>query len=175
MPGQIFASNIMICSPTLIIDEFKAKNYLRAVALATSWGSMGRTQRYIYRNNLQQIHDAFVQCVQSIHQTGSIQQSWGLLITGLQWSPVITSKTLHFLCRALGHIQNPPVPIDNAVILNKVWPRFKNGIPHNQQPQDWKGNSFAAYCRYMTAVVEWANAKGWTTTELEPTIFAENA
>ena len=87
----------------------------------------------------------------------------------------MTSKTLHFLCRALGFQHDVPVPIDNKVILNRVWPRFKNGIPPSQCPQGWKGNTFPAYCRYMTAIIEWANMKGWTTTELEPTIFAENS
>jgi hypothetical protein len=176
LPGQRFlAGSSLFCSPTQIIAEFTAGNYLQGLALVISWGGMGRTQRYVYRqHNLQHVHNTLVQCEQSIHQTNSIQGSWILLANGLSWTPVITSKTLHFFCRALGHQQDPPVPIDNKVILNKVWPRFHNGIPQVHRPLNWKGNSFAHYCRYMTAVLVWANRKKWTTTQLEPTIFFEN-
>ena len=110
-------------------------------------------------------------------QTDSIQESWNLLTNGLLWTPVMTSKILHFLCRALGFNQDPPVPIDNKVIRQYVWPGFRIGIPPGQRPQDWKGNktdTFAAYCRYMTAMIEWAQARQWTTTEVETTIYDEN-
>lgn len=175
MPGNVFPPGKLICSPSLIINEFKAAHYLQGVALTISWGGMGRTQRYIYRqHNLQTIHNVFIQCSQSIRQSGSIQQSWDLLTTRLLWTPVMASKTLHFLCRALGFSQDVPVPIDNKVILDRVWPKFKSRIPLGQCPQDWKGVTFEAYCRYMTAILEWANVRGWTTIQLEPTIFAEN-
>jgi hypothetical protein len=71
--------------------------------------------------------------------------------------------------------QDSPVPIDNAVILQCVWPGFRIGIPPGRRPQDWAGKTFAAYCRYMTAVLEWADMKRWTATQLEATIFAENS
>jgi hypothetical protein len=86
----------------------------------------------------------------------------------------MASKTLHFLCRALGFVKDAPVPIDNAVILTYVWPGFRINIPPSKRPHDWGGKTFAAYCRYMTAILEWADMKGWTTSELEATIFAEN-
>ena len=164
------------CSPAQIIDEFKLSHYLQAIALTICWGTMTRTKnKYIYRSHdLQHIFDTLDQCAQSIKQTSSIQQSWDLLPNGLSWTPVMTSKTLHFLCRALGFEQDPPVPIDNAVILAYVWPGFRINIPPGQRPQDWSGKTFAAYCRYMTAILEWADIKGWSTTELESTIFAEN-
>ena len=162
--------------PLQIIDEFRSSHYLQAIALTICWGTMTRTKnRYIYRNHgLQYIYDTLDQCAQSIKQTDSIQQSWDLLVNGLSWSPVMTSKTLHFLCRALGIEQDPPVPIDNAVVLAYVWPGFRVNIPPGQRPQDWSGKTFAAYCRYMTAILAWATIKNWTTTDLEATIYDEN-
>jgi hypothetical protein len=164
-------------SPDLIIAEFRVAHYLPALALIVCWGGMARTIPYIYRqHSLQKIHDALEQCAQSISRTDSIHESWDLLTQGLQWTNVITSKTLHFLCRALGFNQDPPVPIDRGVILEYVWPGFRIGIPPEHRPLDWEGNTFAAYCRYMTAIVTWGQMKQppWTTTEVESTIYAEN-
>ena len=177
-PPDVFPPGASTASPKLIIDEFQVAHYLPALALTVRWGSMARTSsRYIYRqHDLQYIHDALGQCAQSISRTDSIQESWDILTQGLQWTNVITSKTLHFLCRALGFNQDPPVPIDRGVILNYVWPGFRIGIPPAQRPADWEGNTFAAYCRYMTAIATWGQMKQppWTTTEVESTIYFEN-
>jgi hypothetical protein len=75
---------------------------------------------------------------------------------------------------ALGIEQDPPVPIDGGVILTYVWPGFRVGIPPGQRPRGWDGDSFEAYSRYMTAILEWARLKQWTTTEVEATIYLEN-
>ena len=161
--------------PMQIISEFQAGHYLPGLALTVSWGNMARTKRHIYEDRpLQRIHDTLDQCGKSIRKTESISDSWNLLTDDLQWSSVITSKTLHFLCRALGFIQDAPVPIDHAGIRKKVWPLFRNRIPPEQRPGDWEGNSFEAYCRYMTAILTWADARGWTTSQVETTIFDEN-
>lgn len=40
-----------------------------------------------------------------------------------------------------------------------------------QCPGNWKGNSFEAYSRYMTAILTWETQRNWTTTEMEATIF----
>jgi integrase len=67
---------------------------------------MARTNKYIYRQHqLQQIYTVLGQCVHSIQQTQSIQQAWDLLtnpLSGLHWTAVMASKTLHFLCRGVG-------------------------------------------------------------------------
>ena len=190
LPGDTFPPQRPLqCSPDEIIKEFQAGHYLQALALTVCWGGMSRASQYIYRlligplpaalqdrlhYSLQNIYNALDQCSQSIQQTQDIQQSWNLLTTELQWSSVITSKTLHFLCRALGFNQDPAVPIDNDVILKYVWPGFRIGIPPAQRPHDWNGNDFAAYSRYMTAIIEWAKARNWTTTQVEATVYAEN-
>jgi hypothetical protein len=97
-----------------------------------------------------------------------------LLIKELNWTNVISSKFLHFLCRSLD-FENPPVPIDNAVIIQKVWSRIflpridKEEI--NELKWDDRKHSFQSYNRYMTAINNWAERRGWTTTEVENSLF----
>lgn len=109
----------------------------------------------------------------------SVESSWNFLISQLQWSAVITSKCLHFLTRALGYEENPPVPIDNRVVLEKVWPEFAKKVksqfgldPLPTRFRWWSnGMSWKAYNRYMTAIICWAEKKRWMTTEVESTLF----
>lgn len=177
VPGN-WPQGPIVSSPETIINEFQHERYLQGLALVVSWGKMWRTSNHIWGDRqLQVIQTALEVCAERIVQTESLEQAWEIL-TGdqdgqLNWSPVITSKTLHFICRALGHHENPPVAIDNAVILNSVWPSFIQNQNHFQRPGNWKGRRFAAYNRYMTAIITWANMRGWTTTEMEATIFNE--
>lgn len=171
----------IVSSPETIIGEFENQHYLQALALVVSWGTMWRQNPHIYGNrNLQSISNALIECATSIQATNAINDSW-LILTGdgigqLGWSPVITSKTLHFLCRALGHENDPPVAIDNAVILQRVWPCWRSRWVHlidaGQRPQGWRGSGLETYLRYMTAIKVWADLRGWTTTQLEASIFA---
>ena len=93
----------------------------------------------------------------------------------------MTSKTLHFLARSLD-IGDPPVPIDNACVLDCVWPLFKGGV--NQliadgidgrirKPSTWRNDTgeWDRYNRYMTAVRQWAAHRGWTAEQFEQTMF----
>ena len=166
-------------SPGEIIKQFTDQRYTQALALVVSWGGMGRRSKHIYgereRQTIEQIDRTLCCCVHSIRELNSIAIPWRML-TGsepgqLGWSAVITSKTLHFLCRSLGFSQNPPVAIDGLVIREKVWPAFRNSISVGQCLGNWKGNSFEAYSRYMTAILTWATQRNWTTTEMEATIF----
>jgi hypothetical protein len=177
------AARPLVSSPNNIINLFQQRNYLEALAMVVSWGSMGRRLRYIYSRSLHDIEQTLQQCAASIQQTYSIQVAWASL-TGtscnqLEWTAVQTSKTLHFLSRALGFCQNPPVPIDAAVIRQCVWRAFRrtiNEIPANQRPPlplDWEGNTFDAYNRYMTAILVWADRWGWTTTDVETTLYRD--
>jgi hypothetical protein len=161
-------------NPDSIIAEFRAGHFLPGLALTASWGTMARTKRKIYgTERLQKMHDTLEQCAESIGATESIQASWDLLVQNLEWTSVMTSKTLHFLCRALGHDNDPPVPIDGKVVREKVWPKFRNGIRQLPLPGNWNGHGFEAYCRYMTAILQWAHARNWTTTQVECTIWNE--
>lgn len=175
-PEDSFLDATVVCSPERIISEFKASRYLRGLALTISWGGMDRTKNlYVYRDHdLQQIHNILSECATHILRFESIERPWELLTEQLFWTHVMTSKTLHFLCRALGFDQDPPVPIDKARILDKVWPRFIRDLPPNTRPLGWAGNDFAAYSRYMTAILEWAAVRKWTTSQVEATLAIEN-
>ena len=166
-------------SPEEIIKQFADERYTQALALVVSWGGMGRRSKDIYgkrkRDTIVLIDRTLRHCAENIRESKSIADSWREL-TGseggqLRWSAVMTSKTLHFLCRALEFTQDPPVAIDGAVIRQRLWPAFYSSIPPGQRPGKWDGNSFEAYSRYMTAVLTWARQKNWTTTDIEATIF----
>ena len=176
LQGDHFPHACLHSDPAVILGEFEAGHYLQALALTISWGNMTRTttRRIYHKCTATEILAALYNCADSIAETNSIHVSWELLTGTLDWTSVITSKVLHFLCRALGYTDNPPVPIDGAVIRAYVWPGFRIGIPPEQRPQDWQEDGFEAYCRYMTAIGVWAEARGWTTTEIETTLYSEN-
>jgi hypothetical protein len=163
------------------MDLFQNRLYTQAVAMVVSWGGMGRRSKDIYgqrsQEDIQGIDEAIRFSAVSLRNSGSIVDAWAAL-TGngereLGWSAVMASKTLHFLCRSLGFEDDPPIPIDNKVIRQIVWPKFRNSVPKGQRPASWDGSNFGAYCRYMTAVLTWAGQRGWTTTQMENTIFDE--
>jgi len=164
-------------SPQEIINAFKKEQYLQGLALVVSWGRMWRQNRNNYYYQLDDIRNAIQRCAKDIVVNQSIAQSWKIL-TNLKWSAVLTSKTLHFLCRALAHDNKDlpkslPVAIDNLVIRNKVWPAFVKDIPCSERPENWEGTSFEAYSRYMTAILVWAKKRNWSTTDVEVTLFDE--
>jgi len=167
-------------SPDQIISHFRAARYLEGVIMVTSWGRMmrGHSRRMIYgennRSRLRAIERAIEFCVVSISSERSIRLAWGRLVgewTGeLGWTPVMASKTLHFLCRAIfAECRMPPVPLDST--MRELGQSWRNGLPNGHRPGGWNDNSFAAYNRYMTAIITWAQRKGWTTTEMETTLF----
>jgi hypothetical protein len=161
-------------SPDQIIAEFQADHYLQALALVVSWGGMARRSGQIYRRRRQTIHDTLCECASSIASTNAIRESWPLLVGKLQWSSVMASKTLHFLCTALlPNDRHLPVPIDGVVVRNRVWWCFRHGVPEDKRPEDWKEDDLDAYERYMTAIITWADKRNWTTSQLEATIYAE--
>ena len=171
----------LLCNPPNIIRCFEDGKVLEALALTVAWGRMFRTKKYIYTKPKQEIKGTLLECLQLTKERNSVEDSWNLLVGNLNWSAVMISKCLHFLARSLGYETNPPVPIDNKVILEKVWPKFK-GMIKNQRTlgdppicQGWRSHnaSWDAYNRYMTAINCWSNLKGWTTTQLENTIFGE--
>jgi len=166
----------LMSSPESIIDEFRSARYTQGLAMVASWGTMWRNPGAIWgRHTPVTLERVLAECARDIRKTESIEKSWHVL-TGseaskLGWSAVAASKTLHFLCRSIGLEQDPPVAIDNLIIRNQVWPAFRDGIPAGSRPLGWAGNGFDAYWRYMTAILTWARMRGWTTTQVEATIF----
>jgi len=176
-PAEPALEDIQTSSPEAIIARIQAEAYTQALCLIISWGTMWRSQQYIYRQHDNEfIRQAIMDAVLYVAADQSIPRAWHRL-TGNQeesprWTPVIASKVLHFIARALGHVEDPPTPIDNKIILQHLWPKWIANVPFDQRPQSWKGRSFEAYNRYMTVIRTWACLQGWTTTQMESTIFA---
>jgi hypothetical protein len=171
----------LLCSPSNIIRCLTDQKVLEALALIVAWGRMTRTKNNIYKKPLQAIEESLLKCMQSTEERKGVDEAWRLLVNQLEWGNVIASKCLHFLTRSLGYETNPPVPIDNKVIIKEVWPTFKKQIKSefslgiDVMPQGWWEylSTFKSYNRYMTAINIWADLKGWTTTQLENTIYKE--
>lgn len=167
----------MFSSPAQIIRQFQDGRYTQALALVVSWGTMWRTSGSIWgRRPPELIEGVLRNCATSIQKSNSIATAWQMLAgreeAQLGWSDVLTSKTLHFLCRSLGFERNAPVPIDGKIIVQRVWPEFRR---HSRElrPEKWHAtdNGFEAYNRYMTAIRSWADQLQWTTTQTEQTIY----
>lgn len=171
----------LLCSPTNIIHCFQDQKVLEGLALTVAWGRMTRSKGNIYTQSNQVIEETLRNCPGLINKTNSIQDAWNLLVGRLKWSNVVTSKCLHFLARSLGYSTDPHVPIDNKVIIKRVWPTYEKMIINNfdktteKFPDEWWDNStsWSTYNRYMTAINCWASNKGWTTIQLENSIFQE--
>lgn len=173
-PGSAWPPGPLRSSPKQIIDLFADGDYLQALTMVVSWGTMWRRSAAIWGDRpLGDIEAALARAAESIRASDAIAEAWTELTAedGLDWSPVITSKTLHFMCRGLGYDSDPPVAIDNAVILQRVWPAFVQPIPAGDRPRDWRGSGFDAYSRYMSAILAWAEKKDWQTTQVEATLF----
>ncbi|MCU1269819.1 MAG: hypothetical protein JWN74_1113 [Acidobacteriaceae bacterium] len=157
--------------PDQIMRQFRNHRYTQGLAMVVSWGTMWRQPDAIWGDRkLESIEGALRCCAESVVKTESVEDSWKLLRTQLWWSSVLISKTLHFICRSLGVEDAPAVPIDGAVIRQRVWPAFRDSIPYHERPESWDGDSFEAYSRYMTAILTWAKNKRWSSSEIERTI-----
>jgi hypothetical protein len=152
---------------------------LEALALTVAWGGMARTVKYVYTRPYTDIEEILSECRKQIEVDRSLEGAWQLLRTELSWTNVMISKSMHFMVRSLGYETNPPIPIDNQVILNQIWPMFRTKVIESRGreepflPGEWRdyGHSWTAYNRYMTAINTWARITSWTTTELENTLF----
>jgi hypothetical protein len=171
----------LLGSPTNIIKCYQEQKVLEGLALTVAWGRLTRAKDKIYQKSNEKIEQTLLRCLKSIEQNNSVEDSWNLLVKELNWGYVATSKCLHFLARSLEYETNPPVPIDNKVFIDEVWPIFKKMIVGSQNssskpiPKNWwdDSSSWNAYNRYMTAINCWSNRIGWTTTQLENTLFEE--
>jgi hypothetical protein len=141
--------HFQISSPQNIITSFQNGYYLEGIALVASWGTMWRTARFIYTRDLIIMEQYLSDAYNSISGTSTIDKPWLILENNLNWSPVMISKTLNFMYRAKGIEEAAPVAIDNAVVLNKIWPEFKNY--YNFPVDNWRGG-LDGYKRYMTFI-----------------------
>lgn len=165
---------VLRSDPDQIIQQFQNQRYTQGLAMVVSWGTMWRQPDAVWGDRKLEIIEAVLHdCAESIRKSESIAVSWNTLRGQLHWTSVLVSKTLYFLCVSLGFGHDPPVPIDGAVIRQRVWPAFRNSIPFAQRPESWDGDTFEAYSRYMTAILVWAGQKQWSTAEVERTISLE--
>jgi hypothetical protein len=169
-----FFPDPVISSPENIIQSFQNGHNLVGLAQVVSWGTMWRTANRIYTAELEIISETLNSCYDNLIETNTIDGAWTTLSAHLNWSPVIISKVLHFLVRGLPEDMaiNPPVPIDNKIILKKVWLTLVQGISPNTRPGNWK-DGFEGYIRYMTFInfLRTAIYTNWTNTEIEATLF----
>lgn len=170
-----------------IKECFRENYFLEGLILTVGWGGMARAQKSIYRESLdlKGIEAALSAAKNAINQDGDIQSAWKKLTDKekdqLGWGRVITSKVLHFLARSCGYEENPPVPFDNAVTWNLLRAWFFSSIALKRQgqypplPQTWwdNDNSWESYNRYMTAIICWAEQRGWHTTDVDASVFAK--
>ena len=165
---------VLRSDPDQIIRQFRNQRYTQGLAMVASWGTMWRQPDAIWGDRkLETIEAVLRDCAESIRKSESIENSWTVPHDQLSWTAVLISKTLHFLCLSLGVDRDPPVPIDGAVIRQRVWPAFRDPIPFRERPENWEGNTFAAYSRYMSAILAWANQRHWSTAEVERMISLE--
>ena len=91
-------------SPEQIIRFFQDEHYTQGLAMVASWGGMGRTSKYIFgqHRSIDQIERLLRELARSIRVSQSVEDLWRRLAgresyDQLHWTPVITSKTLHFM------------------------------------------------------------------------------
>jgi hypothetical protein len=129
---------VLRSDPDEIIQQFRALRYTQALALVVSWGTMWRQPDAVWGGHkLETIESILHDCAESIRKSESIENSWAMLRDRLWWTSVLISKVLHFLSLALGFDHDPPVPIDGAVIRQRVWPAFRDSIPFGERPKNW--------------------------------------
>jgi hypothetical protein len=171
----------VLCNPRNIIECFSNNAMLEGLALTVGWGGMARTKNKIYERGKHAVENELRECARAISQSKSIEHAWRRLVGNLGWSDVISSKTLHFMCRALGYEQNPGVAIDTAVIIEQFGYHYDDCMWRiGGDPRElgyWRdrksvSGSWEMYNRYMTAICCWAEMQGWSTTQVEATIFA---
>jgi hypothetical protein len=121
-----WGNRFLVCSPEEIIRQFRDRRWTQGCALVVSWGGMGRTSKRIYQDRrpewIATIEQSLEKCANSILESTSIATSWEILTGGpngqLNWTAVMSSKTLHSLCRSLGFERNPPVAIDGEPVVS---------------------------------------------------------
>jgi len=159
-------------SPDNIITCFRKNQFLEGLAMTISWGTMWRQNPRIYTTDLLRIYQVLENCNSSLHDEKNIDEAWKNIESSLSWSPVITSKTLHFMCRALGFDKDPPVAIDNKIILKRVWPALTRSVKASAKPSSW-ANGLSGYKRYMTFInyLRCNCYPDWSNTQIESTLF----
>jgi len=181
-------SNRFDSSPVSILRSMRESDYIGFVVRVGVWGGMipgplGSPFKMIFQvkwtsapeaSRIKAIERAIERIDLSLSKDspGSLQVHWELLTRDLKWSSVITSKALHFIYRKHGYNDSCPVPVDNAMCRKWLWPQFQN-VLDSAKLKSINGHSFNAYLRYLSAIRGWADAYGWSMSEMECALFGK--
>jgi hypothetical protein len=128
-------------SPRAIISSAQNNQWRSFLLQVGRWGDMipgpyGASFNNIYEANhpydvtedrLGEIETALDQAYDMLKNEKEFEKIWNRL-SELKWSNVMTSKCLHFMARAAGVQGVIPVPIDNAMSRQWLWPAFKSAV-----------------------------------------------
>jgi|GEM_PF-2488116 len=170
----VFKGRTASCHPDEIIRAMRRGRHMRALRLVVRWGNLARCQRQIYRRGRAALADALRRAAAQMRATRRIEGAWKIFTEELGWGVATSSKYLHFLARAqFPRDKNIPVPLDNAVLLARLWPDFVRHAAAcgHPRPPRWRGASCAAYAAYLTAMLTWARACGCTAARMEAAVF----
>lgn len=130
----------------------------------------------IGKSRIDSLEKAIQDAARALNDHESPEKAWNIL-TGqsANLTSVMSSKLLHFLARSVGRVDPIPVPIDNAMVRQSLWPEFRRAtVVRNlpwPRPNSVLGDSWASYNRYMTAIRTWAEIKNKTCQEVENSLF----
>jgi hypothetical protein len=180
--------NLLNSSPASILHSCEESRYIEFVVKVGVWGGMipgplGKPFEMIFQtkwrnvpeiSRLHAIESAIKRIDLSLSKNApdSLQMHWKLLIEDLKWTSVISSKVLHFIYRRHGYNDICPVPVDNAMCRKWLWPRFQKALG-DSKVKSVNGHSFSAYLRYLSAIRGWADAYGWSMSEMECALFGK--
>jgi hypothetical protein len=154
-----------------IVRAFSQSDYMVGTILVLAWGGLARHKPTLLARGRPAVRRAVERAARLLAEHERVRPAWEAF-DPLGWSMVARSKTLHFLARGLGIETNPPVPIDNAAMVSTLYPEFLEACRTlGDRPTSWRSGDWNAYQSYMTAILVWTNEKGWTTSEVETTLF----
>ena len=171
-----------------ILSSAKHEDWLLFVLQVGIWGQMipgthARPYRKIYdcstqepvsKERLHQIKKCLANAMSQLIDNQPLEVVWQGF-EKVNWSDVMISKCLHFMCRTLEYRGAIVVPIDNAMVQNTLWVAFKKFVGDNNQnwprPARVVGQGYIGYQRYFTAMHEWSEKLGISNSQLEFNLF----
>lgn len=170
-------------SPKSIIESLINDHYLDFIVKVGVWGGMipgplGAPFKMIFNVNWKQqpsdcriegIKKAVGKVLSKASKNSNLKDSWAVFTEELEWSSVMSSKVLHFIYKAKGFDANLPVPVDNAMCRKWLWPQFQKAV--GSKLGSINGDSYNAYCRYLSSIKAWSDVYNWTMSEVECSLF----
>ena len=171
-----------------ILSSAQHENWLLFVLQVGKWGQMipgtharpfrkiyeCSTQESVSKERLEQIKKCLANARSQLINNHPLEDIWRGF-EKINWSDVMISKCLHFMCRALEIRGTIVVPIDHTMVRNRLWVAFGNFVRDNNQnwprPSSVVGTGYIGYQRYLTAMQEWSEKLGISNSQLEFNLF----